>query len=342
MTKRPTTSQFIIYKTEDGKTKIDVQFDGKTVWLTQQTLAELFQTTKQNISQHILNIYNEDELQQNRTVKDFLTVRKEGGRKVSRELEYYNLDIIISVGYRIKSKIATAFRQWATNYLTEFIVKGFILDDERLKNPDLPYNYFEELTKRIQDIRTSEKRFYRKITDIYALSVDYDPTDKKSINFFKTVQNKLHWAITGKTAAEIINSRVDSNKANMGLTNYRGAKVRKQDVSIAKNYLNEEELDALNNLVEQYLIFAEGKAKRRAPMYMNDWIEKLHSFLDINDREILDNAGEISHKLAKETAETEYNKFNKKRIEIVDKQIVSLSETLYPKTADLSCSDLQL
>jgi len=297
MTKRPTTSQFIIYKTEDGKTKIDVQFDGKTVWLTQQTLAELFQTTKQNISQHILNIYNEDELQQNRTVKDFLTVRKEGGRKVSRELEYYNLDIIISVGYRIKSKIATAFRQWATNYLTEFIVKGFILDDERLKNPDLPYNYFEELTKRIQDIRTSEK---------------------------------------------IINSRVDSNKANMGLTNYRGAKVRKQDVSIAKNYLNEEELDALNNLVEQYLIFAEGKAKRRAPMYMNDWIEKLHSFLDINDREILDNAGEISHKLAKETAETEYNKFNKKRIEIVDKQIVSLSETLYPKTADLSCSDLQL
>ena len=319
-------SQIVIYKSPLGETMIDVRFDGDTVWLAQSAMADLFQTTKQNISQHIKNIEEEEELVKGSTVKKFFTVQKEGTREVSRELEYYNLDMIISVGYRIKSKIATAFRQWATKHLTEFIIKGFLLDDERLKNPDLPFDYFEELTKRIQDIRTSEKRFYKKITDIYSLSVDYEPTDEQSKNFFKTVQNKLHWAITGMTAAEIIYSRADSNKQNMGLTNFRNSKVRKDDVTIAKNYLNTEELNALNNLVEQYLVFAEGQAKRRIPMYMIDWIEKLHGFLNINDREILNHTGKISHELAIETAESQFDKFNIRSIEISDQGIDKLSE----------------
>ena len=272
-------------------------------------MAELFQTTSQNITIHLKNIFEEGELEEKATCKDFLQVQREGNREVKRKQKFYNLDAIISVGYRIKSHVATKFRQWATQHIKEYIVKGFVLDDERLKNPDLPFDYFEELERRIQDIRTSEKRFYRKITDIYATSVDYDPTLDISIDFFKTVQNKLHWAITGKTAAEIISLRADSSKKNMGLTNWRGEKVRKADVAIAKNYLNEEELTSLNNLVEQYLVFAQGQAMRRIPMYMKDWIEKLNGFLTLNDREILNNAGSISHILAKENAEREYEKF---------------------------------
>ena len=312
-------SQLIIYQTENGKIKIDVRFKDETVWLTQPLMAELFQTTQQNISQHILNIYEEGELLQNRTHKKFLLVQKEGSRQVQREIDYYNLDMIISVGYRVKSAIATRFRQWATQRLREYIVKGFVLDDERLKNPDLPFDYFEELLRRIQDIRTSERRFYQKITDIYSTSVDYDPTQEISLNFFKTVQNKMHWAITGKTAAEIIYDRADSDKPNMGLTNYRGSKVRKQDVSTAKNYLTEEELLALNNLVEQYLVFAEGQAMRRTPMSMKDWIEKLNGFLSLNDRNILDHAGKISHDLAIQHAEKQYEEFHLESIKAQDK-----------------------
>ncbi|ETR71909.1 MAG: hypothetical protein OMM_02134 [Candidatus Magnetoglobus multicellularis str. Araruama] len=300
--------QFLIYKAEDGTVKIDVRLSDDSIWLTQQLMAELFQTTKQNISLHVNNIYKEGELSPEATVKEYLTVRKEGSREVKRLLDYYNLDMIISVGYRIKSHIATRFRIWATERLKEYIVKGFTLDDERLKNPDLPFDYFEELTRRIQDIRTSERRFYQKITDIYATSIDYDPTLNISINFFKTVQNKMHWAITGKTAAEIIYTRANANKPDMGLTNYRGVKVRKQDIIVAKNYLSEDELMALNNLVEQYLIFAQGQAMRRVPMYMKDWIKKLDAFLSINDREILENAGKISHEMAKQIADDEYEK----------------------------------
>jgi len=222
--------------------------------------------------------------------------------------------MIISVGYRIKSAIATHFRQWATQRLKEYIIKGFVLDDERLKNPDNPYDYFEELLRRIQDIRTSERRFYQKITDIYATSVDYDPTLEISLDFFKTVQNKMHWGITGQTAAEIIYQRADSSKHNMGLTSWRGTKVRKQDTEIAKNYLTEDELLALNNLTEQYLIFAEGQALRRIPMYMTDWIAKLNGFLELNDRNILEHSGKISHQLAMEHAHREYNKFHLNRI----------------------------
>src|SRR5690606_25335641 len=225
----------------------------------------------------------ESELDETATCKEFLQVQTEGTRTIRRTQKFYNLDAIISVGYRIKSHVATRFRQWATQQLREYIVKGFVLDDERLKNPDVPFDYFDELLLRIQDIRTSERRFYQKITDIYATSVDYDPTLETSIMFFKTVQNKLHWAITGQTAAEIISERANSNMPNMGLTNWRGNKVRKQDVGIAKNYLNEQELAALNNLVEQYLVFAEGQAMRRIPMYMKDWIQKLDGFLQLND-----------------------------------------------------------
>jgi hypothetical protein len=304
-------SQIIIYKTEDGRTKLDVRLENETVWLTQKMMAELFQTTPQNITIHLKNVFDEKELSEVSTCKEFLQVQIEGNREVERKQKFYNLDAIISVGYRIKSNVATRFRQWATQRLKEFIVKGFVLDDERLKNPDLPFDYFEELIKRIQDIRTSEKRFYRKITDIYATSVDYDPTDEMSIHFFQTVQNKLHWAITGKTAAEIINERADSAKPNMGLTSWRGVKPRKDDVAIAKNYLKEEELEALNNLVEQYLVFAQGQAIRRVPMYMKDWITKLDGFLKLNDRGILHNAGRITHELAKETAENEYEKYYK-------------------------------
>lgn len=302
-----TNSQIIIYQTASGETKLEVRLENETVWLTQKLMAELFQTTKQNVSLHLQNIFVEGELHEDSVVKEFLTTAADGK---NYRTAFYNLDAIISVGYRIKSSVATRFRQWATQHIREYIVKGFVLDDERLKNPDQPFDYFEELLRRIQDIRTSERRFYQKITDIYATSTDYDPTDERSILFFQTVQNKMHWAITGKTAAEIIVDRADSKKPNMGLTNWRGTKPRKQDVSIAKNYLNEDEISALNNLTEQYLVFAEGQAMRRIPMYMKDWIEKLHGFLQLNDRNILDHAGKISHQLAIEKAESEYEKYN--------------------------------
>lgn len=313
-------SQFIIYQTESGQTKIEVRLEDETVWLTQQLMADLFQTSKQNISHHINRIYEEGELAPEATVKKYLSVRQEGKRQVNRPLDYYNLDMIISVGYRVKSHVATKFRIWATQRLQEYIIKGFVLDDERLKNPDQPFDYFDELLKRIQDIRTSEKRFYQKITDIYATSVDYDPTLDASINFFKAVQNKLHWAITGQTAAEIIKARANAASPNMGLTNFRGEKVRKQDVVIAKNYLDENELSALNNLVEQYLVFAEGQAMRRIPMSMQDWATKLDGFLGLNDREILTHAGKVNQQLAKQIAEQEYDKFNLLRIRHSDQQ----------------------
>jgi len=308
-------SQIVIYKTETGETKIDVRFDGDTVWLSLEQMAQLFDKAKSTINEHILNIYKEEELVEDQTIQkignsDFLV----------KPTHYYNLDIIISVGYRVKSLQGTRFRQWATQRLREYIVKGFVLDDERLKNPDHPFDYFDELLRRIQDIRTSERRFYQKITDIYATSADYDPTLDISINFFKTVQNKMHWAITGKTAAEIVYERADNSKPNMGLNSWRGDKVRKQDVAIAKNYLNEEELLELNNLVEQYLVFAEGQAIRRIPMHMKDWIKKLDGFLSLNERNILTHAGKISHELAVSHAETQYDKFSLKRIKMNDAQ----------------------
>ena len=312
-------SDILIYRTEGGDTKIEVRLEDETVWLTQKSMAELFQTTPQNITLHLRNVYSEGEVEEVSTCKDFLQVQTEGKRQVQRTQKFYNLDAIISVGYRIKSHVATRFRQWATQRLREFIVKGFVLDDERLKNPDQPFDYFDELLRRIQDIRTSERRFYQKITDIYATSIDYDPTSDISITFFQTVQNKMHWAITRKTAAEIIYERADASKPKMGLTSWRGEKVRKGDVAIAKNYLNEDEIRALNNLVEQYLVFAEGQAMRRITMHMKDWIDKLNGFLQLNERDILEHAGKISHEIAKQLAESEYEKFNIERLKLMDK-----------------------
>lgn len=334
MTKKSTiqTSQLLIYQNEDGQIKIDVRLDWWTVWLSQKLMAELFDTSKQNISLHIQNIFEEGELQVEQTVKKYLTVQKEWEREVSRGVDFYNLDVIISVWYRIKSKIATRFRQWATQRLQEYIKKWFVLDDERLKNPDLPFDYFEELLQRIQDIRTSEKRFYRKITDIYATSIDYDPTDPVSIDFFQTVQNKVHFAITGKTAAEIISERVDSKKQNMWLTNRRWSTIRKNDISIAKNYLDKTELSELNNLIEQYLIFAEWQAQRRIPMKMNDRIRKLEWFLSINDREILANKWTISHEEAIELAEKEYEKFHSQKLQWSSKADKDFDKTIQALT----------
>ena len=311
----PAQGQFLVYTAEDGQVKIDVRLQDQTLWLTQQHMAELFGTTKQNVSLHLRNIFENKELEEASVVKEFLTTARDG--KNYRTL-FYSLDAVISVGYRIQSAVATRFRIWATQQLRELIIKGFVLDDDRLKNPDHPFDYFDELLRRIQDIRTSERRFYQKITDIYATSIDYDPTMPPSIAFFQTVQNKMHWAITGQTAAEIIHSRADSSKPNMGLTTWRGAKVRKDDVAIAKNYLNEQELAALNNLVEQYLVFAEGQAMRRVPMHMADWIAKLNAFLTINDREILTHAGRIFHEMARDLAEGEYDQFNGQRIQASD------------------------
>ena len=308
-------SQFILYQSEEGQTRLEVRLEDETVWLSQKLMAELFQKDVRTVNEHIQNIFKEGELEADSTIRNFRIVQREGKRDVARSVDFYNLDMIISVGYRVRSHVATRFRQWATAHIKEYLIKGFVLDDERLKNPDQPFDYFDELLRRIQDIRTSEKRFYQKITDIYATSVDYDPTYPLSIDFFKTVQNKMHWAITGKTAAEIVCQRADSRKPNIGLTNWRGVKPRKRDVSIAKNYLQEEELSALNNLVEQYLVFAEGQAMRHIPMHMQEWVMKLDGFLQLNDRNILDHAGKVSHEMAVQHATEEYRKFHQERLD---------------------------
>ncbi|OGC07000.1 hydroxyacid dehydrogenase [candidate division WOR-1 bacterium RIFOXYD2_FULL_36_8] len=299
-------SQIVIYKDQNGKIKIDVRFDGNTVWLTQDIIATLYDKGRSTITEHIQNIFQEGELDSTSVCREFRRTGTDGKEYL---VKYYNLDLILAVGYRVKSTQGTAFRKWATERLSEYIVKGFVIDSERLKNPDLPFDYFEELERTIADIRTSEKRFYRKITDIYATSVDYDPTNDQSILFFKTVQNKVHYAVTGNTAAEIVIDRIDSDKKNLGLTTFRGAKPTREEVVIAKNYYNAEELTQLNALVEQYLIFATEQARRRVPMTMNDWIEKLHGFLTINDRNILQDAGRISHELMVEIAEKKFDKY---------------------------------
>jgi len=298
------------YQSEDGRTKLDVRLEDRTVWLNQKQLTELFAKAKGTISEHIKHIFEDEELTQEATVRLFRTVQKEGDRQVVREVEFYNLDMVLALGFRVRSPVAVRFRQWAADKLKEYIVKGFVLDDERLKNPEVGNDYFEELTRRIQDIRTSERRFYQKITDIYATSIDYDNDHPLTKKFFATVQNKVHYAIHGQTAAEVIVSRADSRMPNMGLTNWEGARIRKSDVSIAKNYLNEEELRALNNLVEQYLVFAESQAERRIAMAMSAWITKLEGFLTLNDREILQNAGKVSAELARTHAEREFVEFH--------------------------------
>lgn len=306
--------EVLVYQTDDGQVKLDVRLQDETVWLTQQLMADLFQSSKQNISHHINSIYNERELTREATVKNYLTVRQEGTREVHRQLDYYNLDMIISVGYRVKSGVATRFRIWATERLKEYIVKGFTMDDERLKEPQSE-RYFEELLARIRDIRSSEKVFWRKVLDIYATSIDYDSSSNNSKLFFKQVQNKMHWAAHGHTAAELIYQRADAKKHNMGITNYPGNKLLKRDVEVAKNYLNEEELNILNRIVTAYLEMAELQAFNKIPMTMADWIERLHQFLTMTGRELLTHAGTISHKVAMKKVHGEYEDFRLKQLE---------------------------
>ena len=306
-------SQILLYQSEDGRTKLDVRLENQTLWLNQKQLTELFGKAKGTISEHIKHIFEDGELEPAATVRLFRTVQIEGEREVTREVECYNLDMVLALGFRVRSPMAVRFRQWAADKLKEYITKGFVLDDDRLKNPQEGNDYFEELTRRIQDIRTSERRFYQKITDIYATSIDYDKEAPLTQSFYATVQNKVHFAIHGQTAAEVILSRADRTLPNMGLTNWEGARIRKADVGIAKNYLNENELRALNNLVEQYLIFAQSQAERRVPMTMQDWITKLEGFLTLNDREVLKNAGKVSADLAKEHAEEEFVAFRQEK-----------------------------
>jgi len=308
-------TDILIYQLEDGKTKIDVRLENETVWMTQKAIAELYQTTPQNITLHIKNIYEEGELEENSTCKNYLQVRTEGNRTVQRNSRHYNLEMIIAVGYRVRSSRGTQFRRWATERLNEYLVKGFTMDDERLKGMrNIGDDYFDELLERIRDIRASEKRFYKKITDIYALAIDYNGKSEEAKKFFATVQNKLHFAIHGHTAAELIEQRADASKDNMGLTTWKGDKVRKGDITVAKNYLIEKEIKSLNRIVTMYLDYAEDQAERRNPMHMKDWEEKLNAFLKFNERDILTGAGSLSHEVAKELAEKEYEEFNQKRL----------------------------
>jgi len=325
-------TNIIIYQTEDGNTKIETRLEDETVWLTIDQMAELFQKSRSTINEHILNIYEEKELDTEQSMRkigisDFST----------KPTNYYNLDVIISVGYRVKSHQGTKFRQWATARLREYIVKGFTMNDELLKQAG-GGNYFEELLARIRDIRSSEKVFWRKVLDIYATSIDYDPKLAISIEFFQTVQNKMHWAAHGQTAAEVIYTRIDAHKLNMGLTNFKGTKPTKQETEIAKNYLNEEELNILNRMVTAYIELAELQALSRNPMYMKDWIERLDDFLKMTGNEILKNAGTISHERALEKANAEYQKYKeltKNELSEAEKhfvnQIESTAKKLNPK-----------
>ena len=312
----------IIYQTDDGLTKIDVKIENETVWLSQQQMAELYNTTKQNISLHIKNIFDENELNENSTVKEFLTVQKEGNRNVERNVKFYNLDMIISLGYRIKSKIATNFRKWATERLKEYMIKGFTMDDERLKGNG-GGSYWRELLARIKDIRSSEKVLYRQVLDLYATAVDYNPKDEKSIEFFKIVQNKLHFATHGHTASEVIYERADSEKPFMGLTTFKGDIPVLSDVVIAKNYLSEEELKVLNNLVSGYFDFAEIQAIRHNPMYMEDYIKQLDTILSSTSGKLLIGSGSISHNQAIEKAKLEYRKYQVKTISPVEQEYLN-------------------
>ena len=309
---QPTNSQFILYQDDNGITNVNVRFDGDDVWLAQQHIAMLFDTTQQNVSLHVNSILDEGELFKEATHKFFLLVRQEGSRSVKRQIEHYNLDMIIAIGYRVKSQVATRFRQWATQRLHEYIQKGFTLDDERLKGNG--NRYFRELLQRIRDIRSSERNLYQQITDIYATAIDYDPRADMTRQFFATVQNKMHYAAHQHTAAEIIFQRADAGKPMVGMTNFRGNYITRDDVKIAKNYLSEKELQVLNLLVSQYLDFAELQAIEQIPMSMQQWIERLDNILSVGNRPLLNNAGKISHEQAIEKATREFEAYRNKEM----------------------------
>ena len=313
MNEQQNNGNIILYQTEDGKSRIEVTLCNDTVWLTADQMAELFQRNKSTISRHIKNVFEDGELNPDSTVAFFATVQNEGNRSVERNLAYYNLDMIISVGYRVKSHRGVQFRIWATSVLREYLVKGFAMNDDLLKRAG-GGNYFDELLSRIRDIRSSEKVFYRKILEIYALSIDYDPRTEATMRFFKTVQNKMHYSVHGHTAAEIIYERADAEKDFMGLTSWTGALPKRTDTETAKNYLSSDELDTLNRIVSLYLDFAELQAKSHKPMYMKDWIQKLDDFLKLSGKELLSHAGKISAELAKQKANTEYDKFKERTV----------------------------
>ena len=328
--KEITQGELLLYQDENGSTQIEVRLENENVWLTQAQLVTLYQSSKANVSEHIKHIFEEGELEEMATVRKFRTVQKEGSREVTREVVHYNLDLIISLGYRIKSHIATKFRIWATQRLKEYIIKGFVIDDNRLKQ-NAGGNYWYELLNRIRDIRSSEKVLYRQVLDLYATSVDYDPRTPESIRFFKIVQNKLHYAAHGHTAAEVIYERADSDKPFMGLTVFAGDHPSLKEVVIAKNYLTEEELKVLNNLVSGYFDFAEIQAMKRKPMYMADYIKQLDNILSATGEQVLQNAGKVTHQEAIEKATTEFKKYQVKTLSAVEQDYLKTLKSLEKK-----------
>ena len=327
-----TNNQIVIYQTEDGLTKIEVRLENDSVWLFQQQMADLYQTSRTNVVEHIKHIYEEQELDIDSTCRNFRQVRQEGNRQVERDIPFYNLDMIISLGYRVKSRIATNFRRWATERLKEYMIKGFTMDDERLKQVG-GGGYWKELLDRIRDIRSSEKVMYRQVLDLYATSVDYDPRAEESIKFFKIVQNKLHYAAHGHTAAEVIFDRADADKPFMGLTTFAGDYPTRNDIMVAKNYLNEDELKILNNLVSGYFDFAEIQAMRRKPMYMADYISQLDNILASTGESLLVGAGKVSHKQAQDKATAEYLKYQERTLSPVEQAYFDSIKVLAEKTS---------
>lgn len=327
MNKENLNGEMIIYQSEDGSSRIEVKLENETVWLNVPQLMDLFHSSRSNVLEHIKNIYQEGELDKESTCRKFRQVQLEGNREVKREIIYYDLDMIISLGYRIQSKVATHFRRWATVHLKEYIIKGFTIDDERLKG-QAGGNYWKELLDRIRDIRSSEKVMYRQVLDLYATSVDYDPKSKESTMFFKMIQNKLHFATHGHTAAELIYQRADATKPFMGLTNFSGEMPILKDIKVAKNYLTEEELKILNNLVSGYFDFAEVQAMRHRPMHMSDYVEHLDRLLSLNGDEVLQNAGKISHQQAMDKAEKEYRIYQKNTLSPVEESYLQAMKKL--------------
>ncbi|MBW5408330.1 virulence RhuM family protein [Morganella morganii] len=309
--------EFVLFRSEDGETRVECRFESDTLWLSQAEIANLYQVTPQAITQHVKAVYEEGELVQNSTCKSFLQVRQEGNRQVNRNTLHYNLSMILAIGYRVRSVRGTQFRQWATQTLEQYLIKGFVMDDERLKNPPIGQSvvpdYFDEMLERIRDIRASERRVYLRVKEIFTMAADYEPSNKETTRFFQTIQNKLHFACTGMTAAELIASRADASQPDMGLTNYKSDEVRKTDVTVAKNYLRENELKELNRIVNMWLDFAEDQALRRKQVFLQDWDTKLDQFLSFNDREVLQGAGGISKKVADEKAKEVFDVFAQKR-----------------------------
>lgn len=313
-TEMENAGKILIYQNEKGDTKVDVYFGEDTVWMTQKSMSELYQVDVRTVNEHIGNIFAEGELEEEATIRKFRIVRQEGSRTVKREIAHYNLDMILAVGYRVRGNMGNHFRRWASSVLTEYMKKGFVLNDERLKNPkEFGADYFDELLERIRDIRASEKRFYLKVKEIFALSADYDSKSNEAQNFFKSVQNKLEYAATGHTAPEIIHERADASKNNMGLTSFKGAKVRKSDVTVAKNYMTQDEISMLNRIVTMYLDYAELQAQNRKPMYMADWEQKLGDFLAFNGREVLQNFGKVTRQAAEKKALEQYDLYDAHR-----------------------------